>query len=212
MNTSTKAVALMFAGTLSLSTLYGIANAKQAATTANKTYVFDSITVPDQARTVLSNVRNARIALFDGKTDAAADLVKKAQSGLDKSVSEFAIKIDSKGYGVPVDSSISFAEGFEPDDAKKKIIEAAGELAKQGKPKDAYKKMLNSGVALDFKYAVLPMKSTLASLEKAQKQLQSDDFYAANLALKAIETSIVVEQFGAAETPKQGYEWQVISK
>jgi len=174
--------------------------------------VMESITVPGHARTVLSSVRNARLALFDGQTDAARDLVAKARETFDKSTTKYALKLaDGKHYGVPVDSSVEFAEGFEPSKEQILVIQQAGSKVQQGEAVIGYRQMLDAGVSLSVKYAMLPVLNTMTQLEKAQADMDNKHFYKANLALKSIENSVLIESFGATETPQQGYTWEAVS-
>nr|WP_315980117.1 YfdX family protein [Aliamphritea spongicola] len=72
--------------------------------------------------------------------------------------------------------------------------------------------MIEGGIELDFKYAMLPVAPTVVSLNNALDDLQDGSFYEANIVLKAIETSLVIEDYGVADTPKQGFAWETISK
>ncbi|MGY0218293.1 YfdX family protein [Endozoicomonadaceae bacterium StTr2] len=208
-----KTKALLFSGALTFAAMTGNALAGDSNKQSGDTvYVVDTVTIPGHARSVLSDISNARLALFEGYTEAANDLINKAQSTYDKSVSQYAMKLDDgKGYGIPVQSAVTFSEDFKPTPKTTKAIEKAGELAQKGEKHDAYAKMLNAGVELDFKYALLPVMTTVEGLQLAHDKLEDGKYYEANLLLKSIENSVVVEDFGALETPKQGYSWETIS-
>lgn len=183
-----------------------------AAKSQAPVYVVDSIKIPGHAKSVLSDIRGARFALFDGQTKAAMDLVQKARTTFDRDVWKYAIKLEgNRGYGIPVDNSIDFAENFKPSPQHAKVIKAAGALAQQGKATQAVKSMVDAGMALSFKYALLPVGSALKSLEKAKSDMKANNFYEANMALKSIEASVLVTEFDASETPQQGYAWEVIN-
>ncbi len=224
--TTLLAVAITSAMTLTTLANTAAANTTAASTTsttektAQKTqqqnatqYVIDTIEIAGEAKTILTEARAARMAIFDGQDAAALDLVKKALTSFDKDVAKYALKLQNgPGFAVPIDNSISFVKGYKPTADQAEVIAAAGKLAKSGQPMAAFKKMLDGNIALDFKYAMLPVSSTVSQLEKAYADLQAKKFYEANLALKAVETSVIVEGYAAGANPQQGYEWEAIIK
>jgi hypothetical protein len=221
MKKTTTIFAVALTSAITLSTLANTAAANTAAPkAAEKTqqqsttqYVIDTIDIAGEAKTILTDARAARMAIFDGQDAAALDLVKKALSSFDKDVAKYALKLQNgAGFAVPIDNSISFIKGYKPTADQTAVITAAGKLAKSGKPMAAFKKMLDGNIALDFKYAMLPVSNTVSQLEIAYADLQAKKFYEANLALKAIETSVIVEGFAASASPQQGYEWETIIK
>lgn len=211
MNMKTNSTTLAIALTCALAAGTFTNNVYAAKAQANDTYIVDSIEIPGHAKSVLNDVRGARIAIFDGQIDAATDLVNKAHSSFDKSlIAEDAVMLDDKRFGVPIDSSMTFAEDFKPSEKDNKVIKSAGEIAKKGDPKKAVKTMLDAGIELSFSYAFLPVMSTVNKLNEVQAHLEAKNYYQANMVLKAIESSVVVEEFGSEETPKQGYSWKEI--
>ena len=217
MKTAPTKFALAFTGILAVSALSGFVSAAQSSSTATQentaVYVIESIKIPGHAKSVLSDTRAARVALFEGQTDAAIDLVQKALDTFDAGVADYAVELDDdSGFGIPVDSSVEFNEGFQPTDTDAKVINQAGQLAQKGDSQAAVKAMIEGGIELDFKYAMLPVASTVVSLNNALGDLQSGSFYEANIALKAIETSLVIEDYGVADTSKQGFAWETISQ
>lgn len=216
MKTASTKIALAFTGILAASSVSGLAMAGQSKAAIQESaavYVIESIKIPGHAKSVLSDTRAARVALFEGQTDAAIDLVQKALETFDAGVADYAVELDGDaGFGIPVDSSVEFNEGFQPTESNAKVINQAGQLAQQGDSKAAVKTMIEGGIELDFKYAMLPVAPTVVSLNNALDDLQDGSFYEANIALKAIETSLVIEDYGVADTPKQGFAWETISK
>ncbi|WP_261841326.1 YfdX family protein [Aliamphritea ceti] len=216
MKTAPTKFALAFTGILAVSAMSGFVSAAQSSNTSQDNtavYVVESIKIPGHAKSVLADTRAARVALFEGQTDAAIDLVQKALDTFDAGVADYAVELDDdSGFGIPVDSSVEFNEGFQPTDADAKVINQAGQLAQKGDSKAAVKTMIEGGIELDFKYAMLPVAPTVVSLNNALDDLQDGSFYEANIALKAIETSLVIEDYGVADTPKQGFAWETISK
>ncbi|MBN3561610.1 YfdX family protein [Aliamphritea spongicola] len=216
MKTASTKIALAFTGILAASSVSGLvlASESKAASQENAAvYVIESIKIPGHAKSVLADTRAARVALFEGQTDAAIDLVQKALDTFDAGVADYAVELDDDaGFGIPVDSSVEFNEGFQPTESNAKVINQAGQLAQKGDSQAAVKTMIEGGIELDFKYAMLPVAPTVVSLNNALDDLQDGSFYEANIVLKAIETSLVIEDYGVADTPKQGFAWETISK
>lgn len=169
--------------------------------------VIDNIQVSGQAKSVLTGVRSARFALFEGQTDIALELTEKAQAAFDKDMADYAIKLDGdKGYAVPLDYSIEFAEDFKPTEDNTAVIAKAGKQAQAGDTTAAVKAMSAAGIDISVKYAFLPAAKTKEKLDKVVADLKEKKFYEANLALKSIETSMLVEDFELSAAPKQGHD------
>ncbi|NOI67342.1 YfdX family protein [Vibrio sp. 99-8-1] len=178
-----------------------------AATDSGKEIVVaKTINISGHAKAVISDVRNARFALFDGQTDAALELVKKSREVLDQAILGYALKVDAAGdYVIPLDRSITLAEGFKPTQELELVINKAGAMAQQGQVDEAVVLMKESGVDLDIHYVLLPVLKTISNLENATKNIKAGQFYEANMNLKAIEVSIAIEDLNVEDVPKQGY-------
>lgn len=193
-------LAALMAGAPLVSTAYAASESKQEVVVAK------TINISGHAKAVMSDVRNARIALFDGQTDAALELVKKSREVLDKAILGHALKADAAGdYVIPLDRSVTLAEDFKPTEELEIVIRKAGALAQRGQVDEAVTLMKESGVDLDVHYVLLPVLKTIDNLDSAIKNIKEDKFYEANMKLKAIEVSIAVEDLNVEEIPKQGY-------
>nr|WP_315980118.1 YfdX family protein [Aliamphritea spongicola] len=135
MKTASTKIALAFTGILAASSVSGLvlASESKAASQENAAvYVIESIKIPGHAKSVLADTRAARVALFEGQTDAAIDLVQKALDTFDAGVADYAVELDDDaGFGIPVDSSVEFNEGFQPTESNAKVINQAGQLAQK---------------------------------------------------------------------------------
>lgn len=193
-------LASIVAGAPLATTAYASTDSKQEIVVAK------TINISGHAKAVISDVRNARFALFDGQTDAALDLVKKSREVLDKAILGYALKADAAGdYVIPLDRSITLAEGFKPTQELDLVINKAGVMAQQGQVDEAIVLMKEAGVDLDIQYVLLPVLKTISNLENATNNIKAGQFYEANMNLKAIEVAIVVEDLNVEEIPKQGY-------
>lgn len=184
----------------------------QAANANNQDVVIaDTIKISGNAKAVVTDVRSARFALFDGQTQAALELVKKARSVFDTAILNYAMKIDSAGeFVIPLDRTITLSEDFKTTSESEKVLKKAGEMAKQGKENDAIKLMTDAGIDLDIRFVLLPVLKNINNLDSAISDIESEKFYEANMKLKAIETSIELEELSIEEIPQQGYPLKAI--
>lgn len=174
--------------------------------TKQEVIIAKTIKISGHAKAVISDVRNARFALFDGQSDAALELVKKSREVLEKAIVAGALKTDSTGdYVIPVDRSITLAEGFKPTQELEVIINKAGLMAQQGNVEQAMLLMQQSGVDLNVQYVLLPVRTGMSNLDLAIENIKEGQFYEANMNLKTIEVSITVEDLNIEDIPKQGY-------
>lgn len=178
--------------------------------TTEKAAESDFIKTSDAAYRVMRDVQATRLAIFNGLTDEATKLVSTAQ----KDAAE-AIK-DAKQYGidikkpttdgdsyVPIDASIALADSFVPTPEKAEHIEKANEHIKAGDKKQAVEVLRLAEIDVVFSTVVVPIKFASAHIDDAAKLIAQGKYYEANLALKAIEDSLVFESFGIEEVPKQ---------
>lgn len=157
------------------------------------------------ARAIVGYAREARIALFDGQIELAKDLVKKAKSEFESGLEKYAIKDAELGYVVPIDSGLIFSEGFKPSAKHTASIAEAGELMRNGDIATAMDVMTKAGVELDMNAVVLPVKEAKQKFDKAVKDIELGEYYAANLSLKTIESAIEARTYNPQALPKQGY-------
>lgn len=163
-----------------------------------------SIKIPAIGMTLLNDVRNARMALFDGQTEAAAGILGKATSYMGGKTADYAIQLKD-GYGLPLDSGLGFSEGFVPTKAHAHAISQAGKHMQAGEVARGLKAMADAGVKLEVKMVVVPYKATVDALEKALQDISAGAFHKANMELKSIETSVQVNAFTPGNLPHQGY-------
>ncbi len=163
-----------------------------------------SLKIPAVGGTLLTDVRKARMALFDGQLDTASGILGQATSYLGDETAKYAIKTGD-GYGIPVDSGVSFADDFTPTEDHAGAIAQAGEHVEQGDIDGAIMAMTDAGIDLEVKMVVVPYKATLDALEQAIQDIDAGQIHKANMLLKSIETSVTVDGFKPGHLPHQGY-------
>ena len=209
MKPNSKFTATIVAAALATTGVAEIANAASdtAAKDAEAVQVAgESIRVPANGKHILDGVHAARLALFDGNIDLAKDMISNSHNQINDHAAEFAVKLkDAKGFALPVESGLQFKEGFQPTDQHAPIINQAGAMIQNGQVDEAIGVMTNAGIELDIKVVLLPVAQTATHLDQALADIDAGHIHKANMALKAVETSIEIQDFQPGTLPSQGY-------
>ena len=165
----------------------------------------------DEAGLAMQEIHGARLALFDGATGHAEKLVKDAAKRLEEAqagLGEHAMMPTKKGDAtqtyVPFHTSFSLAEGFVPQELHKGALEQANRQLAEGDQKGAAESLRVANIDLWVSAAMIPAKSSLEHVQEAEKLIGEKKFHEANLALKAVEESVIVEAYSAHAVPVQG--------
>ena len=160
----------------------------------------------------------ARLAIFNGDTKDATEMLATAQKDLDaatKDAGTFAADTkaaghDKKGHHkstgdktdlIPIDGEIAIADTFVPSADKTKHIEKANEHLKSGSSKEALEELRLGEVDVVFSRVMLPLETTKKRVADAEKLANEHKYYEANLALKAAEDGLIVDAVDLLGTP-----------
>lgn len=158
--------------------------------------------ISDDGLDALQQIYAARIAIFEGDPKEAAELIAEAQADL-KDAAKDAEKIGIKGkqgaVQVPIDARLTLADDFVLTPAKAEKIAKVDAHLKKGETKEAVEVLREAGIYLNISVVLLPLDSARSALEKAAKMVEEGHFYDANLALKSIEDSVVVDSVSFVE-------------
>ena len=196
--------------------------------------IFETV---DEAAQAIREIHQARLALFEGQTDAASKLVSSASDNLGMahdSLARHALQMsDAKGSAkampgkdaaagpsgsgtqsaqaktndeayLPIETSVSLAEGFVPAEQHKGALDQAGKQMSQGDQKGAVESLRLADIDIAVSAVVLPVNSSIQHVKDAVKLMGEQKYFEANLALKAVEDSVSVETWNAAGIPVQG--------
>ena len=214
MKTTAKLGMIAAAGMIAVTQLAPLAYAEQpaAATAATAGIKPTQLLISsDDAYQALRNVQAARLAIFNGKPDLAVELTVAAATSLDAAAlasTDLVIATnEAKSNGdqyIPFDINMSLAEGFVPTDAKaEKLVEANKQFA-AGDEKAAAEVLKLANIDVTVSAALLPVAASLRHIRDAEGLLGKQKYYEANLALRALENSIIIEHFGIDVLPEQG--------
>jgi len=182
----------------------------------------DLMKVSDDGYAAVRAIHLARIAIFNGDTKAADQMLDKAKKDLDEATKDgqkFAAdeKAANQGKGavnkseqdkqdkhdlIPIDGEIAIADTFVPSTTKQSHIEKANEHLKSGHSREALEELRLGEVDVVFTRVMLPLEATKKRVADAEKMVNDHKYYEANLALKAAEDSIVIDAIDLLGTPK----------
>ena len=173
----------------------------------------------DAGNTAIQDIRAARFAIFNGQTSAASALIEGAIVATTKAKSdapEFARttskSVDGKevssssaereAMSVPVDGQLLVSDDFVMTPEKKAHIDKANTHLKNGERSKAIEELKLADIDVGYSVVWMPMTSALKHLDQAMKFDKDGKYYEANLALKAIEDSLVVDTVNSNEVPQ----------
>lgn len=161
------------------------------------------IRIADEAAKAVRNIQSARVSIFNGQPDDATTLIEVARNELlaaKESLTELSLMSEQTNelgnYHIQFHASVSLIGDALPDHkTESAALEKAKEHLAIGKNKEALAelKVANIGVSVDT--ARLPMAKSLKHVEDAIMLIKDVKYYEANLALKAIEDSVIVKSF-----------------
>jgi hypothetical protein len=169
------------------------------------------INTVDEAYKALREVRAARLAIFNGSTDEAMKLTTEAQKNLlsaQSQMSQFSVQTKKavaagEAY-IPFDTSMSLSEGFKPTAEKQTHIAKANEHIAKGESKQAVEVLKAANIDVTLSAALIPATASVGHVDSALALMKENKFYEANLALKAIEDSVVLDSYSVDAIPVQG--------
>jgi YfdX protein len=169
------------------------------------------INTVDEAYKALREVRAARLAIFNGSTDEAMKLTTEAQKNLlsaQSQMSQFSVQTKKavaagEAY-IPFDTSMSLSEGFKPTAEKQTHIAKANEHIAKGESKQAVEILKAANIDVTLSAALIPATASVGHVDSALALMKENKFYEANLALKAIEDSVILDSYSVDAIPVQG--------
>lgn len=161
----------------------------------------------EEAYMALREVRAARFAIFDGSSDVAKRLIDGAVERFAKANvdSNFAAQKPKNAKAdqqyIPFDTSMELSENFAPSPQNKaKVDEANGHISR-GNFQKARETLKLANIDVTTSVAVVPAAMTKGHLEDAQRLMTEGKYYEANLALKSIEDSVLIDSYSVDAVP-----------
>jgi len=169
----------------------------------------DLVTTVDDAFKAMREVRAARLALFDGNSEAAGQMVQAAVTDMT------AAQAAEKDFGIasktgtpdtvylPIDTSIALGEGFTVTPDNQAQVKAANDQMAKGNAKAAAETLKAANIDVSVSVAMVPAATAMTHLQDAASLVKDGKYYEANLALKAVEDMVVVDTWALSDVPAQ---------
>jgi hypothetical protein len=178
-------------------------------TTEQKKADQDLIKVSDDALLTMRNVGGARLAIFNGSPDKAqvyADAAVTRAAAALKDADKYALDIkaskkDGQQY-LPFNAGLTVAETLQPTKEKLEHITKANMHLHKGETKQAMETLKVAGIDVALNTELLPIQSAKTHIDDAAKLIGEGKYYEANLALKAVEDSVITEVFNTDAIPQ----------
>ncbi len=165
----------------------------------------------EEAFQALRDAQAARLAIFNGEPTVATELTAAAFKNLKAAAADGEnLAVDTKkaksngDHYIPIDTSMALTEGYEPTETKAEKLKEANQHIAKSDEKKAAEVLKLANIDITLRSALLPIDASIRHATDAVKLLEEKHYYEANLALKAIEDSIVVDYFGIEAVPAQG--------
>ncbi|MCB1439223.1 MAG: YfdX family protein [Nitratireductor sp.] len=154
---------------------------------------------------VMRDVRAARVAIFNGDTDAAKKYLDQAKQSLDKIKTDSALAnkgLERNNNLIPIDGQVVVADNLVATPEKAQHIAAGNQKIKSGNGKEAMEELKLANVDVGFTRLLMPYTETVDHVTVAENLLNHDNYYEANMALKAAEDGLQVESVMLVEPSK----------
>ena len=150
----------------------------------------------------MRDISMARVAIFQGDTQVASELLQRATKSLDVVEKVAAArKDDVKSDAVVIDSQLVLADNFVETPVKRTHIGKANEHFAHGRSKEAREELRLAEVDASLSQVMMPLDATRRHLNAASTLVSGKQYYEANLALKAAQDGLLIETVAIDEAP-----------
>lgn len=181
------------------------------ATQPSATPVSDMGRLSAKGSQAFDEIQQARFAIFSGRPAQAKKLVKEAQESMTAAQADNTAFLKAESdlktppsmayqstvtksttpvSWLPVGADVTVIDDFAAKPSQAKAVASANEQLKSGKPDAAMKVLKLADVDVSYTMAVVPLKQTIADVDKAASLLSMDKYYEANQTLKQIQDSV----------------------
>jgi hypothetical protein len=180
------------------------------------------------------DVHLARMAIYDGQTNEAAELIADAQTSLGKAGSDDTAftkaeselntpsgKMSGPQTGhpknttpvawIPVDGEVELGETFVSTPKNAAAVVTARKSLEKGDTAKSLEAIKLAAVDVDYTMAIIPLEASISEVSKANGLMDNHDYYGASQALRQVELGIrydetddVANVKGSAKTASSG--------
>jgi hypothetical protein len=168
--------------------------------------------VEDEGYAAYQAIRFARVSIFDGYPEEASTYLSSARTTLEqiqKRAPDTVVtvkteqRLDGKTVSsdestvttdlIPVDAWLELSEDFIATPERESKITRADEHLKAGHHDQALDTLREAEIDVFVTRLMMPLKATIAGVDRASALLEKHSYYEANLALKEVEEGLVTD-------------------
>ena len=142
--------------------------------------------VSEKGFAAMQTIHAARLAIFNGETDAAKEMLGKA-NGLMQEIANENYHCEGKEGQVPINGSITLDKSFVPGEKHASYLAKANEYFQKGQKAEGMEQLKQGEIAVNFARVLMPYNATSKKLNEAIELANQSKYYQTNLALKAAE-------------------------
>jgi hypothetical protein len=189
----------------------------KTSTTSNSS-VEKFMKVSHEGFDAMHTIRAARVAIFSGQPDVAANLLNKASTCLQNAAKDaptFVMTTQVTVNGnllandtaamnmnwVPIDGQFAMADAFVNTPKNTQCIEKANRHFQKGQTKQAVEQLQLASIDVSCTRVWMSLATTTTCVNQATKLLNEQKYYQANMALKAAEDRLVIDTTNLFATP-----------
>lgn len=171
-----------------------------------------SLKLSQDGYNVMRDIRAARVAIFNGDTDAAKQFVDEAKADLKKAKTDATVIKSNEnadeegtrdaGNWIPIDGELVVADNFVSTPEKTEHIKQGNQKLKEGKTQEAVQHLSLAEVDIGFTRLMMPLDKTEAHIHQAADLIENEQYYQANVALKAAEEGLILDTVMLVGSPK----------
>lgn len=168
----------------------------------------DWLKVSDDAMTSMYDLNRARHAIFNGNPAQARTFLDAAVTRIDaasKDAQQYALDVKAPRPGdqyVPFNTSLTVLDTIKPTDAKAEHLAKANDHLQKGEKQKAMEELQISEVDAAITTSLIPVNFAKAQITQAAELAKKGQYYEANLALKAVDDSVLMQVFDLDNLPK----------
>ncbi|MFM0418812.1 YfdX family protein [Paraburkholderia aromaticivorans] len=200
---------------------FSVGNAFAAQSPANA--MTDMGKLSTRGSQAFEEIQQARLAIFSGHPAQATKLIREAQQSMKaaqvdntafmKAESDLktppsmtyqssSAKSTTPVSWLPVGADVTVTDDFAAKPSQAKAVASANEQLKKGKASAAMQVLKLADVNVSYTMAIVPLKQTVADVDKAAGLLSAEKYYEANQTLKQVEDSVRYDWIDLKALPK----------
>lgn len=166
----------------------------------------DLVKVSRDAMLTMRDLRGARLAIFNGEPERARTFADAAVTRIGAALGaadDYAVQTKEAKSGetyIPFNASLTVLDAYKATNAK--AIAKANEHLDKGKQKEALETLKLSEVDLAVSAWMIPVKFAQEHITDAAQLIGEGKYYEANLALKAVDDAVVMQDFELVGKPQ----------